>query len=151
MTCSNSGTLTQDLLFREHFANNVQRNLPYLFFVSYGLSGRMLMNYVYSCRNICLSKQVTMEGTAAGWTTLMLDGMNDLRNQSIFTDVTLVAIDGSTISAHSLVLASGSDHFKDVRIHGVIKKTFGIGNRFVAIFRKIKTYLQFNICSVSMY
>ena len=69
-----------------------------------------------------------MEGTAAGWTNLMLDGMNDLRNQSAFTDVTLVAIDGSTISAHSLVLASGSGHFKDVRIHGVINRVGARGS-----------------------
>ena len=63
-----------------------------------------------------------MEGTAAGWSTLMLDGMNDLRNQSAFTDVTLVAIDGSTINAHSLVLAAGSGHFKDVSSSAVIRK-----------------------------
>ena len=62
----------------------------------------------------CIFRKVAMEGTAAGWSTLMLDGMNDLRNQSAFTDVTLVAIDGSIINAHSLVLAAGSGHFKDV-------------------------------------
>ena len=56
-----------------------------------------------------------MEGTAAGWSSLVLDGTSDLRNQSLFTDVTLVAVDGSTVSVHSLILAAGSGHFKEVR------------------------------------
>ena len=55
-----------------------------------------------------------MEGTAAGWSTLVLGGMNHLRSQSVFTDVALLASDGTVIPAHSLVLASGSGHFKDV-------------------------------------
>ena len=64
---------------------------------------------------ICFSVSVAMEGTAAGWSTLLLDGTSDLRNQSLFTDVTLVAVDGSTVNVHSLILAAGSGHFKEVR------------------------------------
>ncbi len=55
-----------------------------------------------------------MEGTAAGWSNLVLDSMGDLRSQAQFTDVALMSNDGVTVDAHSLVLAAGSGHFKDV-------------------------------------
>lgn len=55
-----------------------------------------------------------MEGTAQGWSGLVLDGMRAMQGESVFTDVTLIAVDGSAVLAHSLVLAAGSAHFKDV-------------------------------------
>ncbi len=58
-----------------------------------------------------------MEGTAAGWSSIVLDGMKNLRSRGALADVSLVANDGTAVEAHSLVLCSSSEHFKEVSSH----------------------------------